>query len=208
MANETAYITRAIQIDGVVVRESQTIDSDNAQKTSPTVAAAKTGALTTRTNDTTGTLTMDSGHGFTTADLIDLYWSGGSRTKVIVGTVAGDDIPISGGSGDNLPADETAITAMEISIHSEDQAFDGDNITVISISSPVPACAHLVASDGTTYHFSTRLVADDASPPKYVYLWDNLSGVTNPVVGDDIAKIYLSHGSTSEQVIRVIIHKN
>lgn len=73
--------------------------------------AAKTGSLSTRTDNTSGTLTMDAGHGFTTAATIDLYWIGGSRLGVLLGTVSVNSCPFSGGTGDNLPTQGTAITA-------------------------------------------------------------------------------------------------
>lgn len=206
--SEIAYITRACQIDGLVVRENQTIESDLVLGGSPSVAAAKPGDLTTRTNDTDGTLTMDTGHGFATSDVIDLYWDGGSRIGVVVGTVATNSVPISGGTGDNLPVNNTAITAMKRNIHSESIAFAGNDLRVISISSPVPCVVHLVASDGTTYHASLRIVADDAVPAQYSYLWDNLSGVPNPVAGDAVGQIHITHGSESAKTIRLKFHKN
>lgn len=91
----------------------------------PTVTAAKTGQLTTRTSASVGTLTMAAGHGFNTADIIDLFWTGGKRVGVVVGTVATNSVPISGGSGDDLPANLTAITAMLR--HAENRAFSGDD---------------------------------------------------------------------------------
>ncbi|MBK9128182.1 MAG: hypothetical protein IPM13_10320 [Phycisphaerales bacterium] len=63
----------------------------------------KRGTLTTRTSDTAGTLTMESGHGIATGNTIHVYWDGGKRIGVTVGTVSGTSVPISGGSGDNLP---------------------------------------------------------------------------------------------------------
>ena len=62
-----------------------------------TVQPAKTGTLSTRTSTTVGTLTMAGGHGITTGVLIDLFWSGGSRARVTVGSVSGNSVPISGG---------------------------------------------------------------------------------------------------------------
>lgn len=67
----------------------------------------KRGTLTLRTNDTVGELTMEASHGIATGNTIYLYWAtggGGKRLAVTVGTVSGNVVPISGGTGDNLPA--------------------------------------------------------------------------------------------------------
>lgn len=76
------------------------------------LAPAKSGSLTTRTNNSDGTLTMSTGHGITTGARLDLYWATGSRRGITVGTVSGNSVPISSGTGDNLPTAATAITAM------------------------------------------------------------------------------------------------
>lgn len=208
MPTPIAYFSENAQIDGVVYTRSNTIISNGVVSYSPSVPAAKTGNLTTRTNDTDGTLTMDTGHGFVTADILDLYWGTGQRCNVVVGVVAGDSVPISGGSGDNLPEDESEITAMERNIAEDDYTFTGTDARAIVMSSPVPAAVHLVAADGTTVHLSVPLVADDGNPSKYVYTWHNENGVPNPITGDAIARIYVTHGSELAQTVTCIIHRN
>lgn len=65
--------------------------------------AGKRGTLTTRSSDTAGELTMESGHGIATGNIIHVYWGDGKRIGVTAGTVSGNVVPISGGSGDDLP---------------------------------------------------------------------------------------------------------
>lgn len=83
------------------------------------VVASQAGTLTVRTNNTDGsiTATIGSGHGISTADRVDLWWDvGGVRSRrrgVTVGTVAGAVIPITGGSGDNLPSASAAINVAK-----------------------------------------------------------------------------------------------
>ena len=62
---------------------------------------AKAGTLTTRTEDDTGEATLGAGHGITTGAIVDIYWSGGRRYGVTVGTVAGNVVPFGapGGTG-------------------------------------------------------------------------------------------------------------
>jgi len=74
------------------------------------------GRLTTRTDDETGTLTMDSaGHGIATGNKINISWASGARYNITVGTVSGTSVPIgadNSGDGDPLPPDETDIMAI------------------------------------------------------------------------------------------------
>lgn len=74
-----------------------------------TLGDSTTTSLTTRTSDTVGALTRSAGQPPNTGELIDITWTGGARYRVVCGTVSGNDIPISGGTGDNLPAEATAI---------------------------------------------------------------------------------------------------
>jgi len=71
----------------------------------------KSGTLTTRTDDNTGTLTMEAAHGIVTGQPLLLLWDGGSRSTT-AGTVAGTSVPIDGGAGNILPAASTAVTAV------------------------------------------------------------------------------------------------
>lgn len=200
-------ILKSSTVDGVTYSQYTIDTSDNKNQSAPAIAAAKTGALTTRTSVSVGTLTMSAGHGFITADLIDLYWSGGKRVGVIVGTVATNSVPITGGSGDDLPAAATAITAM--TRHSESFTVAGDDIVGILISSPVPGYVTLTAADGTTVHLVVPLTADDATRPSYTYMWSASDGSTNPVAGDSIGKILSSHGDASAvQTITTYIFSN
>lgn len=70
------------------------------------------GTLTTRTDDDTGVLTMEDGHGIVTGNVVDVYWEDGSRTGMDVGTVSTNTVQIDGGEGDNLPADETPVNVV------------------------------------------------------------------------------------------------
>lgn len=73
--------------------------------------------LTTRTSASAGTITAPSGHGVTTGATIDVYWNlfdspyyiAKIRYGMTVGTVSGTSIPVSGGDGDDLPAEGATI---------------------------------------------------------------------------------------------------
>lgn len=163
------------------------------------LAVAKTGTLTARTDNDTGELTMAASHGITTGARLDVYWDGGSRRGMTVGTVAGNVVPIDGGSGDNLPTTTTAITAQVPT--SESIAFTGSNAVllayyssgrgtiVLTTSGDVECDAHVM--DGTVKS----------------YIWTADRNATSPVAGETIAKVYFSNASsttTAEQRVVVL----
>ena len=76
------------------------------------VTFAVYGTLTARTDANTGVVTA-AGHGLTTGDYADVFWSGGARDHMDVGTVSGSDVPVDGGTGSDLPAKDTEVIITE-----------------------------------------------------------------------------------------------
>ena len=70
------------------------------------------GVLTTYTTSTSGVITKLYAHGITGTPSIDIFWDGGYRTGTVssVGTYT---LTFSGGSGDNLPAANTALAVKK-----------------------------------------------------------------------------------------------
>jgi hypothetical protein len=58
-------------------------------------------------SDTQGTLTVGIGHNITVGDQIDVIWSGGRRDRMTVTAVDGTTVDVTGGTGDDFPADDT-----------------------------------------------------------------------------------------------------
>jgi hypothetical protein len=155
------------------------------------------GELTTRTDDNTGTITADEAeHGIETADIVDIYWTGGRRYGVTVGTVAGTAIPIDLGGGDNLPAADTPVVVtrqQQVNI-----SIDGDNAAIVALSlEPIDSNS---TSPG---HADLQDVEDDsietvdltANTPT---VYDLAAMGTNPFTGDVITKALCSIGSATE----------
>ena len=94
------------------------------------------GDLTTRTDDTAGTLTMDiAGHEISTGDRLSIYWGSeleNSRRDCVAGTVAGTSIPFTSDgstSGSPLPSVSTAITVIRYQQHRIPCLMDTPNYT-------------------------------------------------------------------------------
>lgn len=175
-------------INGKEYKQTSNLTSDNQGIANPSVPAAKTGALTTRTNNTDGTLTMDAGHGFATSDVISLFWAGGSRRNVAVGTVSVNSVPISGGSGDNLPTAATAITAMKAT--SVPFAVTGDSLESLAVSlDTLTAQGWVVFKAGG----GSVLASYQIRTGERDKVWVSGVGITNPLAGVTAATVEFSH---------------
>lgn len=185
------------------VLQNTTITSRNLIQFSDELDAAKTGTLTTRTTATAGTLTMTTGHGITTAAKIDLYWDGGSRRSVVVGSVSVNSVPISGGSGDALPAASTAITAQVVNDVSDGWTFSGDAMTGLMVGAAVPfTVVFLGGADSEIAEF----VQTDAAGGGYIWNTQMEAGhYTNPLSGSSVVKLRVTQGSTSAAVVNVMV---
>lgn len=160
-----------------------------------TLAAAKTGVLTTRTEDTVGTLTMDAGHGITTAAVIDLYWAGGVRYGVVVGTVSTNSVPFSLGAGDDLPASTTAITAVVQ--QTANLLIDGDETAILAIELRTNDRSLRVAGHVAFYDADDVLIAAVDLVSNVPRVWDIEGGSDNPFTGDPIIYAKISTGGSS-----------
>ena len=120
-----------ISIGGISVQSSVTRTEAGQIGHEVALPAGKAGTLTTRTSDTVGDATLATGHGIETGDLVDVYWEGGVRYGVTVGTVSGLAVPLTdSGAGDVLPADETPIVIGLVTVIDTD--FVGNNVAMIA----------------------------------------------------------------------------
>lgn len=190
-------IGESIQINGKRYPNKNIVQLfDNIIEFGADIAAAKVGTLSVHTSSSVGTLTMAAGHGFTTGVLIDLYWFNtdgtlaGARRAVIAGTVATNSVPITGGTGDNLPIATTPIVAMQRDV--ETCAIIGDNTKAIFVTSPVPCFVVFAASDDTV------LLAVEITEVNGQYRWYADSGVANPLgSGVTIGKVLITQSDST-----------
>ena len=176
---------------GLNISTQKQFSTNGAIPVSRALAAAKAGTLTTRTNDTDGEITGASDHGVITGDVIDMYWTEagvkGARYGVVVGTVASLAIPISGGAGDVLPTDETALDGLMVQTVT-DLIVDGDDLKALVISAAARAIVTLQDAGGVELVH----VFDEAG----TYVWYFDSGDANPVAADDIILVTMTHADT------------
>lgn len=154
-----------------------------------------TGTLSTRTDDDTGTVTLAGGHGITTGAKVDIYWSGGVQYDVTVGTVSVNSMPFDSGSGDNLPAQSTAVV---VSLRTEiNLDVDGDELALLAImqkyaSNLETANSHIDFQDADDDEIAELDL--QANGPQ---VYDVAGGSANPFAGDPITHAFASNGSAT-----------
>jgi hypothetical protein len=194
-------ITKSFRVDSTTIAESRALSARATERRSEPLPAAKTGQLTTRTDNTTGTLTMAAGHGIVTANRVALFWTlngvSGIRRNVLVGTVATNSVPFSGGLGDNLPANMTNVTVMVETVL--EMRFDGDDVQALFVGCPGPVSVWF-SDDANTEQGAVKLPYAGQA-----YEWNVQNGVTNPLAGVTTTRAHVAHGdSTGTRTIDVV----
>lgn len=187
-------VREQITVGGKVSTSRTLVTADGLIAKERTVGPAKTGQLTTRTDANTGVLTMTNGHGIPTGR-IDVYWSGGSR-RGMSGTVTVNSIAIDGGSGDDLPPNSTAITAM--APIEEPLVIAGDEVLAIEMYSEALGLIVLADDEDAELLFKNLGGADASAYRSYVWTPDR--NATSPLAGVDVAKVFFSHGDSTRTV--------
>ena len=160
-----------------------------------TLAAGNAGTLSTRTSDTAGTLTLESGHDISTGDVIDVHWTDADGDPqcaygATVGTVDVLSVPFTGAAGTALPVQDFVIVADEVQVLDVD--FDGDKLQmIVAVSTQV---GHIVFED------SGDAVLDNAvlRAAKEPYFFVKNAGMTNELAGNPVDEIHISNGHATE----------
>lgn len=201
-------INNSVNISGLGISISKNTPrtADGGAAVEIAIPAGKVGTLSTRTDDETGTLTMDSGHGITTGAIIDLYWEGGSRHGITVGTVSSNTVPIGAddkGVGDDLPSQSTDIVAMvQLAFNC---SIDGDELSLLAMQlyfNDASEDAEGYVSfldDGDAEIEALKL---QASVPR---VFDIAGGDPNGFTGDPITNAVVTHGSAVNSAILKLV---
>ncbi len=160
-----------------------------------TLNVAKTGTLSTRTDNNTGTLTMDSGHGITNGQIVDIYWSGGVQRTVTVGTVSTNSVPFDLGIGDNLPIATTAVTVcVQKAIN---LAIDGDNADIVAVILETVDKSLRTAANVQFLDAAADVIAEIDLVANVPQVWDIEGGSANPFTGDPITNLKATQGNST-----------
>ena len=186
----SAIFTTTVIGMGVSSASQNTVIGESAIIVNPDVAVAQAGVLTTRSTDSTGTLTMSSaGHGITTGMRFDLYWTGGRCYGCIAGTVSGTSVPIASVVGGSVfPIATTAITAGIITT----VIFDivGNNMTALAIVAGNSLFGYAAIANVGGDLFAV-CVSDSGA-----YSWQASNGA-NPLAGVTSTKVHMSQSGVT-----------
>lgn len=174
--------------------------------TLPAMDAQNVGTLTTRTDDNTGEATLAAGHNIISTDVVDVYWSGGVRYGMVA-TVTGNVVALEGGAGDNLPAQDTAITGVYEQIAVDPLNLDGDAAAFVAIIYRNPADqsgkSHINLQDSGNATIKEADLVHEAANGGHAHVYNISGGDTNVFTGNPITKAKVSHNSTSEATLYV-----
>jgi len=188
----TARITTVAEIAGLSIQGIASREKSGGVALDPALPAAVVAALTTRTDNNTGVVTLPANHGIVNGK-IDLYWAGGVRYGMD-GIVTVNALAIDLGAGDNLPDDESAvIVSNQVAI---DVDVDGDLLAALAAACPTRA--HLDFQDDA----DASLLAVEIAAGE-VYEWHADSEVTNPLAGDVVASLKASNGEATAATLKV-----
>jgi hypothetical protein len=189
-----------VTINGTITR-SESAGIPPQEKSLAALSSNRTGTLSTRTSDTAGTLTLQTSHGITDGDTIDIFWTDADGVLrcaygATVGTVSGNDVPFTGATaGTVLPAQDYEVSAAIPTALDVD--FDGDNDALLAAQlyysgAASPVGGHVLfedSGDAALFEFCFQ----GAEP----FLWFTENGFTNPITGNPVDQVHVSNADTA-----------
>ena len=193
MAAYSTPYARNLTIGNKTFQGNRTIDFDVSVPWGLSLAAALAATLTTRTDNDTGVLTVASGHGITTSDKVDFYWTDSSgvlfkRIGCTVTATGATTVTIDAGTGDNLPLVNSTGT-VQIPVELDLPTIDGDDLKAIGFDPGQYGGTVVVVDDGPGETVLPTTGTD------MVYVWDGTG--TNPLAGKTITGVKASQAGTS-----------
>jgi hypothetical protein len=198
-------VNLSYSVDGKSYSQTGSVTGEGLnQRVKENFSPALVATLSTRTGDDVGVLTFLTDPGISVGARLDIYWSGGARRgmkassiagagpwTVTVGTAAGDK-----GVGDVLPAQDTALTVGKV--QSWEFNVTGNNILALVAAAAAKATI-VLASAGDVEEWAAVFEAGAGMRG-----WFNGNGESNPIAGDTITKVFMSHGdATSTREVKV-----
>lgn len=196
-------ISQIVSGVGISISAQATRTADGGSGREIAVPKGNAGTLSTRTDNETGTLTLGDGHTITSGTTIDLYWSGGARYGITVGTVSVNSVPIgadNSGSGDNLPTQSTPIIASARVEFNAD--IDGDELEFIALQMHYPS----LPAETAVSHLSLLDAESDEIEAMDLYanaarIIDVAAGDANTLTGDPIVSGTISNASSAGDAV-------
>jgi len=162
------------------------MEAEHEDRVNVTLDAATEGQLTTRTSDTAGVITFTS-HPFSTSDIVDIYWDGGTQLEATISGSTATEITFSGGNGDNLPTNLTEVWVFEPTEITQVVTKTKQQAMLISTNGRIVVRTNSVTVPANTWEFEEN---DGFS-------WRTTGVFSNPFASD-VTAFWLSNGRTQE----------
>jgi len=186
--------TRTLSLSGALAGKTMngrlTRDGSTETNGEATLPPGNAGTLATATSVTAAS----ASHDIVTGATVDLFWSGatpGCRRGMVAGTVAGTTVPVSGGTGDTLPANGTAIVIdAQVIIDFDSTAA---SLLLVVVAQQRRASVQFQQNAGTPI-LSVDLgkYGEDGEP----FCWASSTWVASPF-GADVGKVAVSNGDST-----------
>lgn len=191
----TATYGVALSAGGVSIQKS-IIRTDDGQLGWEITINAATSLITNswvKTDANTAAANLTNGHGLTNG-VFDCYWNGGLRYGV-TGNFTDDALALEGGSGDDFPANATAVTiCKQVSINT---AIDGDNVGIIGLSLEFSDSSSIKRGHVDMQDAVPATIAEIDLTANAPLVYDIEGGASNPFTGNAIATTKASQNDTS-----------
>jgi len=189
-------ITSNIAIGGSNFSSSTTITDSGQIGADVTLTAGQAGTLSTYTSTTGGTATLSIGHGITTGVKVNIYWTGGCRYGVTVGTVNVNSVPFSLGAGTDLPIQTTAIVVALCTTINVD--VTGNDVSII-------AAQGSQAGNVTFYASNDSVISNVELTAGYAWMYNENDGGTNSLADATVAYALAATSAVSSSSFKLAL---
>lgn len=194
-------VTVTVSVDGgnLIISGSAVRSEEGYISQGPTTLnAGAAGALSTRTDNDTGVVTLTAGHGQTDGTY-DVFWTNADGSLGcrygMDGTFVSDDVTLDGGAGDNLPAEDAEVVICKVV--EIDMDVTGDQVSLMAAGATRRANLHFVEAAGGAI-VAWQIAAGDAK------CWKSLDGTANPFASKTVGKVLASSGETTASTVSII----
>lgn len=197
----TATITRNVSIGGMSLPSSINRTEEGSISHEITLAAGKAGEVTA---DGAGVDGLDTGHGLSVSDVVDLHWTADGDHKVRYGIVIDasnandvefDNVPAA--EGDAVPAENTEVVICVQQVIDTDVDFNDAKLVSVHCTQR-GHCAF--TNDDPVTQLGLKVAADTT------WIWNEGEGITNPFIGetDDVMdEINVSNGTVTAATLKI-----
>ena len=184
------YRVAGVAIDAIVNRQDE-----EASSLKIALESGKAGTLTTRTTASSGVITVAEGHNITDANTVTVFFPGGIVRSMTVSSTTGTTITVTGGDGDDFPAEDSAVVIAKDAVSSF--AFAGNDINLLVFHATGQLSVDVVDSLS-----ASELLLNIPAGESWAWIKD-FSG-TNPLAGKTLATVTLANGSTTSMTATVL----